>query len=595
MPAQDFAYRPHSPGEIIVAVSFDPASGVNVPAMFNQLIANFQGAVADQNAQDLELWTRFGACTLSNNASYSNDFEQILHESLTQLREVFERKNEHLERPFQDAFQQIFDENEGCARFDSRREGQKGWVTVYVPVKTGLVDLAMDCVLYLLALELGLRLTSLGAFDNIKFEGVSPAWMFGSAMGGIITGGPGAEPVAAPDGDVAKVILNITATGNIDLPSITDLTGTRANPATVVEPNKDQVKDNFGVAGETDVPVYILDTVPSENQLNCAKQLYPGNGFLVDIVDRILAGDINRFYYDDIHDDEFSLNMAAGFSLDRAMYRLDDHGSFIASIIAVNAPSAKLNLVQVLNRFGLGTSQSMICGLETTIREINNLPGEGLDQGKKAVVNCSLTIGFPEIDLSNPPADWDEKNPCERFLAYLQVVLNHIELIQVLTPLFVELSDIAHVVSAAGNDARGNTTVVTAAFPGALGGILGIGAEKGNGEKAKYSRHPASQPGEGFWVFGGEALEKTKKGETYYLTDAQNGILGLYILDHYGTGGNGPVVNNNGWAYWAGTSFAAALFSASLASVISHGGGLNTIRGVVIGTTTYDKLPVRQG
>jgi hypothetical protein len=130
------------------------------------------------------------------------------------------------------------------------------------------------------------------------------------------------------------------------------------------------------------------------------------------------------------------------------------------------------------------------------------------------------------------------------------------------------------VVAAAGNDAK--ETHPSARFPAAYDNVIGVGAmpndsldqSTGKHKAASYSnlcdKPPFSQDAKvsGYVTLGGEA-------------GAEQGIRGVYIHDLPSHNGSTPpltydqiqyVHNDTGWAWWAGTSFAAPIISGLLAT-----------------------------
>jgi subtilisin family serine protease len=129
-------------------------------------------------------------------------------------------------------------------------------------------------------------------------------------------------------------------------------------------------------------------------------------------------------------------------------------------------------------------------------------------------------------------------------------------------------------IAAAGNDAYDSDSAhhvrPKARYPAALNEVTGVGAlsnpleivDIGNGQRklrtSKFS-NVADEPGiKGIVTLGGEAGEG-------------KGILGLYIGE-FPDGRR----NTSKWAWWAGTSFATPIITATVASVLSSPAAIST-------------------
>lgn len=126
--------------------------------------------------------------------------------------------------------------------------------------------------------------------------------------------------------------------------------------------------------------------------------------------------------------------------------------------------------------------------------------------------------------------------------------------------------------AAAGNDGRlGNHP--PACYPAAYDKVFGIAAYDDDSptDLAAYSNLADDPITQGFSTFGGtiEALltHEAKEYETFY-----QGMMGIYLSNDIAVGldKTGDVVyepNENGWAYWAGTSFATGVISGMVAAL----------------------------
>lgn len=224
-------------------------------------------------------------------------------------------------------------------------------------------------------------------------------------------------------------------------------------------------------------------------------------------------------------------------------YKMADHGLFIAGLIHEMIPTARLHLIEVMGEYGVGSVVSLARG----IGKIQQLAAASPDDAW--VVNCSFT--FVEGHDERTRRDFQAQQQ------YINSLLGS--------------SPKICVVAAAGNDyqldcddpsAKLPPQRPAARYPAAMWDVLGVAALDRSGNPASYSNLPDLQPDEGFWTLGGE------KGHGH-------GLLGVYI-------GDLPVArtssaawmydpNTTGWAWWSGSSFAAAVLSGMAAAALSQG------------------------
>jgi hypothetical protein len=263
-------------------------------------------------------------------------------------------------------------------------------------------------------------------------------------------------------------------------------------------------------------------------------------------------------------------------------YTMSDHGLFAAGIAHSIAPKACLRLIEVLNEYGVGS----IHGIATAIRR---LADERVERAKheqlpQLIVNLSLTVVMPlpgqekrDSTLLDDLTGWnlfeavlDKRRRDE--LAQEQ----REELQQALGDLCLALEWICVsvrgegvlVVAAAGNDAtndedaHGNKQRPQARFPAAFKTVIGVGALKKDDKSADYSNRSDEPNVDGLATFGGARdvpSNTAKEGD---------GVLGVYIGQFPQKSAN---PNENGWGWWAGTSFAAPAIAGALARLISTG------------------------
>lgn len=138
-------------------------------------------------------------------------------------------------------------------------------------------------------------------------------------------------------------------------------------------------------------------------------------------------------------------------------------------------------------------------------------------------------------------------------------------------------------IAAAGNDSdRPRDLLFPPRIPAALEGILGVSATKAASVFANFSnRDDLELPrDDGIAAFGGERVDNG----AVYLTDV--GLFGLAVRDDFPAyAAGGPVVpNTNGWAQWAGTSFATPVvagFAAGIWAVNPYADGQSILRRLV--------------
>lgn len=359
---------------------------------------------------------------------------------------------------------------------------------------------------------------------GVMLRTVSPNWLASGAPYHIGTGGPGAQPVPARLPSPAW-----WSTAAVDTP------GT---------PFSFRLPGRLGSTSAGDgVEVAILDTAPTPEELKKAfdrwqsehpilRGLLAPNGTLPSSRLRLSPGDGALFARLNSED--------GGFQLGAHRYRMADHGLFVAGIIHSIAPRADLHLVRVLNDFGVGTLETIVQGLHTVYQQ--------RDPARPLLVNMSLTLSLPlrghKLPRLGPARLFADPAFIERMGWPVAWACEALESEDVL------------IVAAAGNDAQpGNRP--HARQPAALDSVIGVGALRSDGSPADYS-NLADRPSRiGIATFGGDASPGGP-------ADPEQGVLGVYI----GAFPDGER-NENGWARWAGTSFAAPAITGVLARLRS--------------------------
>jgi hypothetical protein len=287
---------------------------------------------------------------------------------------------------------------------------------------------------------------------------------------------------------------------------------------------------------------------------------------------------------------------------------VDDHGLFIAGIIHEICPEAELHLIEVLNKYGVGSMLSLIQGL----RIVYNHLTDNQKETKLAVINLSLMFCTPYqliLDaIANPK---DEKSVEAIDYWYTTLISNdtthNVSLEkksdalsdwvqqdkQDMDSIMGLLAQVGQVTSAeeakvVGQQSKmpvicivaaaGNESAPAPDYPANAATIYGVGAVKrwnpdaNSAERAAYTNDADHTPLERIWAFGGDwvtpaskaseatglATDPSASGTAERASAAAGGILGASIA------------SPSGYAWWAGTSFATAIASGALAYLFEH-------------------------
>ncbi len=402
---------------------------------------------------------------------------------------------------------------------------------------------------------------------GVSLVSISPNWLASDLHHGGNTGGPGSMPARK----------NAPA----DIPPKFKLKGKeeRLDSLLVHKPE---------VAGEG-VEVVILDTAISlENGVDVTINI---NGDKEHVafspgITKMLAGRPNHPDYPRMvvvaYPYPNELNACDPYAAWPHHYEMPDHGTFIASIVRAIAPTVKIHLYEVLNRFGVG---SLISIAEGVVNAVNR---RGNNTIPVLVMNCSFMLendlealvidGLDEAALQALqellPPELEQKEKRERNQKLLEHSMQDVFK-------WVTTSDLnIVVVAAAGNDGLdGNGNRLPPHYPAAFMNVLSVAAlPKGNPrhpqsntansrkyKSATYS-NLAHSPGSNkeahsFATFGGDLVNGSSR--------PTGGVVGVYFggiptQNPDGTFNPGPV-NTTGWAQWSGTSFSAPIISALLA------------------------------
>jgi hypothetical protein len=377
----------------------------------------------------------------------------------------------------------------------------------------------------------------------------SPNWTAGGSSQGIGGGGPGARPVLP-----ATPISVAPAT-----PSPWDITIKNLSLA--------QTPDQWGAG----VEVAILDTMPAQIDIDAAYLKWNMSSPTLapnPLIDRLFrpGGPLRLSPGGYSH----LLNLAS-FHVAGAPYVMVDHGTFIAGIINTIAPQATIHLIEVLNPLGVGTLETIVRGFK---RLVDDRSVEGvIADSPPLVVNASLVLCLPSptllAQLAAAPPDQEAQDQASQELALAGIDASTLEATNAALQAICDLLQPHNVyfVAAAGND---NTATLPnrpeADYPAALTNVLGVGALDRMNQPTDYSNMSDRPPTDGLATFGGI---RAANGQD---TDNVDGVLGIYTSEFptplAGPPGSQPP-NIQGWARWAGTSFAAPMISGGIAAVIS--------------------------
>lgn len=373
----------------------------------------------------------------------------------------------------------------------------------------------------------------------VQLEVVSPNWlMSGSPSDPGTTGGPGSRPSPVDNSDMDNYHILPT------LDQISDLSGL--------------FKGVSHQNSENGVVVAILDTSYSKDELEdihktwvldrpnkphpIIKALFGEDGAL-----RNTNGQLR------VYTDPTVVNYLPGLTIDGHDYDMTDHGLFVAGIINSLAPKAELHLYQVLNQYGLGDLRSIARALQQVFNDF---------QENKLVVNLSLTMNMPLEEGHLKAND---------VLGVGREILKRKASIERQSRIFEWICDLvdtldSRVIAAAGNESKSSDQRPGALYPAAFDRVLGVGAledDDGSVVPASYSNLADKPTNKGLTTFGGMPGEK-------------KGILGVYV---------GPFPdgspNENGLAWWSGTSFATPIISGITATVLSKMPGAITEEAII--------------
>ena len=344
-----------------------------------------------------------------------------------------------------------------------------------------------------------------------------------------------------------------------------------------------EIQDLYKNGQGENVTVAILDTAYQDTELVALKPENESHPLY-----EALLGANGRLH---IHYDPSVENYMPGMTTEDHDYDMRDHGLFVAGIINSLAPQAELHLYHVLNKYGLGDLQT----IASAMRKVYDAHARST-----LVVNLSLTINLPleakhlryDDDamgkklvkmrrLDSDDEDSDEldaavTNAWKEWLDRQRVSQKEIKdwLNRQNLPA-EQICDLTYalgsrVIAAAGNnrDEKIRPGRPNACYLAAFESVLGVGALPISElpahiddrlKTASYSNKSDRPLVTGITTLGGEAGEK-------------QGVLGIYLGQFPPPSENEleeMKENENGWAWWAGTSFATPIVSGITAAILS--------------------------
>lgn len=401
--------------------------------------------------------------------------------------------------------------------------------------------------------------TPRAADGGLRLSFAQPNWLGGTAQTGIGTGGPGGRPTPLtqrPYGQATEFSFPILermlaewkdARRPVNVYILDTIPGKLGGPSTggpvhlpmAIADDAEFARHPLGKvlkAGFQVLPDGSWQSPDGDLTLTWAEDLQPGV-----FADLFEADGVTPAYYLDDHDP----------TPPHEPYPVADHGIFIAGIVRQIAPQARLHLIEVLNRYGVGTLESVANGFA----EVARRRGSADDGGQSVyLINCSLTFAVPVLDRVVKAAhalpathplyalmqDDAFQSLTRRFFA---AVVPSAQDLGISLKEIRGQDEVGLVVAAAGNDSDvGQGIRLDARYPANVGSVLGVGA---------LARDFT------IWTHSNVAD-----------TPATAGLATLGVLQSlYTQEFPGGQPNPYGFAEWAGTSFATAVITGYLAKV----------------------------
>lgn len=395
-------------------------------------------------------------------------------------------------------------------------------------------------------------------------QGVTVNWYITMANSGSPVGGPGSRPVAA----------HVPPTPRFDI---------------IFGGGCDSLGD-----GEN-ATVYVLDTVVGRETLQSrGLDNFDLAGSAL-ASPRLVGTDDDFSITPDIRVRRFPLHHVCGpRDEDKKIhghdYDMRDHGLFVADIVRAVAPKARIEMLEVLDTFGVGCIWSLLWGFGTVLDDILNR------NVSNPIVNCSFTMTIPnDSQLPDHVLDalvrdygieittfWEALNAKKKgkgkwwgqvkkqgayildLLALHKGIEQTLYLILQYYCRYLGLYG-AWVVAAAGNEGSAEE-IPPPRYPAADDTVVGVGALDYGGARAEYSNQADLPISQGVSFRGGGATDDSEDNSYSNSMGSDPGLRGVFTQPFPKK--NSPAgtdSNATGWAHWSGTSFATPIAAGLLA------------------------------
>ncbi len=407
--------------------------------------------------------------------------------------------------------------------------------------------------------------------QEARIDGATPNWLAAGAPIDHTEGGPGAAPVPVGRGQVpqrGRFTYRFTSAGG------------SAGPLPPLHELVEEQRERARAGEQSGILVAVLDTCPPRERVAKATDAYPDNTLLQDVqahvsIDEPPSLPAGSAYFTHLAGtgsqplvpnwQEALARPPAG----HAGFLMPDHGLFAAGIIRDIAPTAQVRLIRVLNDYGTGDLFSL-----TSV--LSQLPDLLKESGqRRLVVNLSLVADLPPDDqlLRSwfPQTAADPATLAQRWSDVQRMLDRLHQSLQAVIDWIASQDERVLVVAAAGNDngARPGQRP-SPRWPARYDRVLGVAAVNLESRPAEYSnRGDFVVIGNGVATFGGDA-HRTATGTLPRITtsglpaDQVDAVAGVFSAEEFPLGAGR---NETGWAYWAGTSFAAPVVSAIAACI----------------------------
>ena len=447
--------------------------------------------------------------------------------------------------------------------------------------------------------------------SNFRVVGISFNWLGGAAQGsGGTVGGPGSIPVPLTQAqaenqltrEIQRVLTGTVRIGKLE-PHIINPSTIRAYTTSEIEI---VILDTLNPIHQLAAAFkkYVLDKSLPNDQHRVLRDFFggnPGDGdannpeFSAKLNGEYLTFTSNKVPSTNKIQFQFSYNLMRhtdsrllmdylndevdGIDLVQYPHKVADHGLFVAGTIrdylTAFAPdlTAHIHVVQVLSDYGIGTLGSLEHGLNFVLN--NRLSPTTVP----LVINCSLMMAAPRFghvfkilgldkEASRIASTLTAPTESDMQSKALQSPLidNTFKPIEDIINKLHEIGGI-NIIAAAGNERLRNMSKPSARYPAAFKRVMGVGATKWDNNDTDYTNERDGPPSDGANVPGGE-VKNWDTDLNAWITDELNGVPGVYISDFPLLKRKGKVTretNENGWAAWAGTSFAAPRATAAIA------------------------------